>query len=153
MRKMSGEYRIPISVLVYCFRRETFGIEYLMLRRSPKYGGFWQGVTGAIEGNETTIDGARRELTEETQLSPARLFEVEFNYTFPVEEEWKPWYAPGVAFIEEYVFLAEITDGSEPILSFEHDQYEWMPYATAVARLRWANNQRALGFCDRFLSS
>jgi dATP pyrophosphohydrolase len=124
-----------------------------MLRRTPPYGGFWQGVTGAIEANETPFDGARRELTEETHLPPASLFQVEFEYTFPLEEEWKRWYAPGVESVKEFVFLAEISDGSEPILSFEHDLYEWMPYAHAMGRLKWPNNQRALEFCNRLLNS
>ena len=153
MRQTTSAYRVPVSVLVYCFRRDTNGIDYLMMRRSPKYGGFWQGITGAIDENETPLGGARRELKEETQLSPAHLFQVEFNYSFPMEEEWKPWYAPGVESIEECVFLAEISDGSEPILSFEHDLYEWMPYAPAMARLKWPNNQRALEFCNRLLNS
>jgi dATP pyrophosphohydrolase len=146
-------YRIPISVLVYCFRRDTDGIGYLILRRTPRYGGFWQGVTGAVEGNETPLDGARRELTEETQLSPASLIQVEFSYTFLLEDEWKPAYAPGVESVTEFVFLAEISDGSEPILSFEHDLYEWMPYAPAMRRLKWPNNQRALEFCNCLLTS
>jgi dihydroneopterin triphosphate diphosphatase len=124
-----------------------------MLRRTPKYGGFWQGVTGAIEGNETPFDGARRELMEETQLSPASLFQVDFNYTFPLEEEWKRWYAPGVESVKEFVFLAEISAGSEPTLSFEHDLCEWLPYTPAIARLKWPNNQRALEFCHRHLNS
>jgi len=140
-------------VLVYCFHRNADGIVYLILRRTPRYGGFWQGVTGAVEGNEIPLEGARRELKEETGLSPARLFQVEFDYTFPLEEEWKWAYAPGVEFVKEYVFLAEISDGSEPILSFEHDRYEWMPYTPAMARLKWPNNQRALEFCNSLLTS
>jgi 8-oxo-dGTP pyrophosphatase MutT (NUDIX family) len=124
-----------------------------MLRRTPKYGGFWQGVTGAPEGDETLLEGAARELREETQLSPTHLFPVEFSYTFPVQEEWKACYAPGTEIIEEFAFLAEIADGSEPTLSFEHDQYEWMPYEPAMARLNWPNNQQALRFCNRLLNS
>jgi dATP pyrophosphohydrolase len=125
----------------------------LILRRTAKYGGFWQGVTGAVEDSEGPLEGARRELKEEAQLMPARLFKVEFDYTFPLEEEWKWAYAPDVETVKEFVFLAEISVGSEPKLSFEHDQYAWMPYAPAMARLKWPNNRRALEFCNSLLTS
>ena len=85
--------------------------------------------------------------------SPASLIQVEFSYTFLLEDEWKPAYAPGVESVTEFAFLAEISDGSEPILSFEHDLYEWMPYAPAMRRLKWPNNQRALEFCNCLLTS
>ena len=104
-------------------------------------------------GNETLLDGARCELVEETRLSPARLFQVEFECTFALEEEWKWAYAPGIEFVKEFVFLAEIVDRSEPNLSFEHDLYEWMPFTPAMARLKWPNNKRAIEFCNRLLTS
>ena len=46
-------FREPIQVLVYCFRRTTDRHEYLMLKTNPKRGNFWQGVTGAIEKDES----------------------------------------------------------------------------------------------------
>lgn len=53
-------YRLPTSVLVYCYRRTAGDVEYLLLRRTAKYGGFWQGVTGAIEEGETLEQAAAR---------------------------------------------------------------------------------------------
>jgi 8-oxo-dGTP pyrophosphatase MutT (NUDIX family) len=149
----SKQYRIPSQVLVYCFRRKAGGIEYLMLRRTAEYGGFWQGVTGAPEGEESLLEGAARELREETRLSPNELFLVDFSYSFPVEDRWKWVYHPDVKQIDEYVFLAEIAAAADPVLSFEHDSYQWAKFDLAMALLKWPNNREALEFCDRLLKA
>ena len=84
-----NEFRLPIQVLVYCYRRSSerlHDIEYLMLRRVPKLGAFWQGVTGAPEEGESLLDAAARELREETQLISSNLRPVEFSYSFAVED-------------------------------------------------------------------
>jgi dATP pyrophosphohydrolase len=122
-----------------------------MLRRTAKYGGFWQGVTGAPEGNETLLEGAAREVREETQLSPLDLYKVDFSYAFRVEDEWKWAYHPDVKHLNEYVFLAEVAVDAEPLLSFEHDAYEWTGFDRAMNLLKWPNNRRALEFCDTLL--
>jgi dATP pyrophosphohydrolase len=148
---MDKSYRRPTQVLVYCFREGLIDTEYLMLRRTPKYGGFWQGVTGAPETDESHLDGARRELFEETRLLPKDLQQVDFNYSFPVDDDWKWAYDPQVTTIDEYVFLAEIASEVNPVLSFEHDAYEWAEYDRAITLLKWPNNIAALRFCDQLL--
>jgi hypothetical protein len=50
------------------------------------------------------------------------------------------------------VFLAEITDGAEPKLSFEHDAFEWATFDRALGMLKWPNNQEALAVCHRLAS-
>jgi 8-oxo-dGTP pyrophosphatase MutT (NUDIX family) len=148
---MDKPFRVPIQVLVYCYRRRAHSIEYLMLRRTPKYGGFWQGVTGAPEGEETLLEGAARELHEETRLSPMSLVPVDFHYSFSVDNEWKWAYHPDVSIIDEHVFLAEIGNETNPVLSFEHDAYEWTDFDRAMGLLKWPNNREALEFCDRLM--
>jgi 8-oxo-dGTP pyrophosphatase MutT (NUDIX family) len=136
---------------VYCYRRSADRIEYLMLRRTAKYGAFWQGVTGAPEGDESLLEGASRELMEETQLSPETIHQVDFSYSFPVQDDWKWAYHPGVTKIDEFVFLAEMLCGVEPILSFEHDRFEWAHFEQAMTLLKWPNNRDALQFCHQLL--
>jgi len=89
-----------------------------------------------------------RELHEETQLTPVYLQQVDFGYSFPVEEEWKWAYHPSVERIEEFVFVAEVALGAEPLLSFEHDAYEWTNFEQALTLLKWPNNRAALEFCN-----
>jgi 8-oxo-dGTP pyrophosphatase MutT (NUDIX family) len=147
----STKYRLPTQVLVYCYRQNAGHVEYLMLRRTAKYGGFWQGVTGAPEGMESLLQAAGRELLEETRLFPRDIQQVAFSYSFPVDRDWKWAYHPDVTSIEEYVFLAEIADDADPVLSFEHDSYEWASFERAMGLLKWHNNRKALEFCDRLL--
>ena len=147
------EFRLPTQVLVYCYRQNVGTSNYLLLRRTPKFGAFWQGVTGAPEGKESLVDAANRELHEETQLFPKQLYQVDFGYSFSVEEEWKWAYHPDVTHIDEFVFLAEIAASSEPVLSFEHDLYQWAGFDQAIELLKWPNNRRALEYCDQLLRS
>ncbi len=123
-----------------------------MLRRTANYGGFWQGVTGAPEGDESLIEGAMRELVEETGFSPIDLYSVDFCYSFEVEDAWKWAYNPDVTHIDEYVYLAEIASDADPVLSFEHDSYEWADFDRAIELLKWPNNRKALEFCSRLLN-
>ena len=148
---MQKPYRLANQVLVYCFRLNACGVEYLMLKRTPEYGGFWQGVTGAPENEESLLEGAARELNEETRLSPKELFAVDFNYAFPVEDEWKLAYHTDTLTIREHVFLAKIIGDGDPVLSFEHEAYEWSGFDRAMGLLKWPNNRQALEFCHQLL--
>ena len=43
------------AVLVYLAKRTDGGWEYLLLRRVARLGGFWQGVTGGVDGSESPL--------------------------------------------------------------------------------------------------
>ena len=58
--------RLPRDVSVQLFRPTPRGFRYLMLRRPPARGGFWQSVTGAPLPGESDSDAAIREVREET---------------------------------------------------------------------------------------
>jgi dihydroneopterin triphosphate diphosphatase len=148
---MSRQYRVPIQVLVYCYRLNNSCIEFLLLKRTARYGGFWQGVTGAPEGDESLLNAALRELREETMFSPVNIRQVDFRYTFPVSDEWRAAYHPDIQHIDEFVFLAEIAASREPVLSFEHKEYLWTSFDEAVSLLKYEDNRRALEFCDHLL--
>jgi 8-oxo-dGTP pyrophosphatase MutT (NUDIX family) len=74
--------RVPRQVLVYLFRRRRDGsVEFLLLKRTEQHGGFWQGVSGAPEWEETEAEGAIREVSEETGFSIASsLKSIGFRY-------------------------------------------------------------------------
>jgi len=64
----------PDLVGCWIFRTSTDrGIEILLIRRAPDriYPGIWQCVTGGLEGDEKVVDGALRELEEETGITAA----------------------------------------------------------------------------------
>jgi dATP pyrophosphohydrolase len=144
-------FRVPRQVLVYLYRRdEGDEREFLLLRRTPRGGGFWQGVSGAPEGSESDREAAVREVREETGFGvEAGLVPVDFRYELRARddnrEEWLRTYGPGVDAVPEEVFLAEVPPGAEPVLAVkEHDAYRWCALDEALALLKWAANRDAL---------
>jgi 8-oxo-dGTP pyrophosphatase MutT (NUDIX family) len=151
MRESEKEYRNPIQTLVYCYRTHAEQIEYLMLRRIARLGGFWQGITGAPVGDEPLSTAALRELREETQIQPLEFRQVDFRYSFPVDDEWRWAYHPDVRIVDEYVFVARIARDAEPVLSFEHEEYRWTAFENAMQLLKYENNRHALAYCNQLV--
>ena len=81
--------RLPIQVCVFLARAQSDDWKYLLLRRVPRLGAFWQGVTGAPEVGESLIQGAEREVLEETGFSPVKLDPIDRSYRYPVRDEWR----------------------------------------------------------------
>jgi dihydroneopterin triphosphate diphosphatase len=142
--------RRPVQVLVYLARKTDNGWEFLLMRRVPGRGGFWQGVSGGAEEGEGLLEAAKREISEETGFDLKTIEAIGYSYTFPVDDEWKHVYAPEVSYIEEHVFVA-LVDGGEPKLSDEHNAWRWVSFETGSDLLKWPENKEALRRCCDFL--
>ena len=107
-------------VEVYLFRRRARKVEFLTLRRAANrtLPHAWQPVTGKIEGNETALDGARREVLEETGLEPLRWWALE-----TVTVYFDP---AGDAVRLLPLFAAQIGARDRPRLSAEHDDHRFL---------------------------
>ena len=144
--------RIPIQVLVYPVRRTDREWEFLMLKRIKSRGGFWQGVTGAPENGETLIEGASRELFEETGFRSVTLKQTEISYTIPMEDRWLDIYPEGTKEIPEYLFIAKIHQTGPPTIDpIEHDDWKWCSYEEAMKLLSWEDNKNALKYVQKLL--
>ncbi len=91
---------------------------------------------GHIEAGETPAAAARRELSEETGLMPARLYNlsrVESFYQHRIDE---------VALVP--VFVALVEPGAEPRIGSEHDALEWLGADGARTRFSWPRERRAV---------
>ena len=146
------KFRLPIQVCVFLYREQEDGRDYLLLHRVTELGAFWQGVTGALEQGESLLQGAAREILEETGFTPAGICSLDFTYRFPVIDEWREAYGPDPEEIVEHVFLAEV-DGGDPTLSWEHDAWGWHAPEEAARMLKWPNNVEALWRCEEFLTA
>jgi dATP pyrophosphohydrolase len=150
-----SKMRQPFQVSVYPVRVVDKACEYLLLRRVPKpklgLDRFWQGITGGIEEGEGIVEAAMRELDEETKLVPAALEQVDYSYSFPVDDRWRHMYAAGVEEILEYVFVAFIDGYREPSISQEHDKWRWCKLKRALGMLKYPGNVEALKRCDRLV--
>jgi lipoyl(octanoyl) transferase len=128
------------QVQVFPFRRRGDRREYLLLRRVPEAGGFWQPVTGGVEAGETAQAAAVREIAEETGLSGS-LIATGLGSGF----RWA-----GIQW-QETVFAWEVS-GGEPGIGPEHDDFVWCGLGEAWWRLYWPLNRSHLAAVDRLLA-
>ena len=124
----------PDLVDVWIFRVVEGSAQILLLRRSAGrvLPGLWQGVSGRLETGERVVEGALRELREETGFRRPiveALFDLDFVNQFH--------YAPVDAVLTAAVFSVRVGPGAEPILSHEHDAAEWLPLEAAFAKVVW----------------
>jgi len=132
--------RASIQTLVY---RSEPRLELLLLHRVPERGGFWQPVTGMIEPGETPADCARRELREETGLTPLAWHDLDYVHSFLVEPGLRPDSPRRPSFLREHSFAARVGEGEPRIDPREHDAWRWVGLEEALAMLRWSGNRRA----------
>lgn len=145
--------RIPIQVLVYPVRSLKKGWEYLMLKRVESRGGFWQGVTGAPENNETITEGANRELIEETGYISFTLIKTDISYIIPMEVRWENIYPKGTKEIPEYLFIAIIHQSIPPKIDpNEHTEWKWCTFEEAMQLLKWDDNKSALKCVKKYIN-
>ena len=65
--------RAPFQVLVFPYRKNLQNqFEFALLLRADE--GFWQGIAGGGEDDETPLEAARRETFEETGIKPTSTF-------------------------------------------------------------------------------
>lgn len=139
-------YKQPRSVQVVLFADTPQSREFLLLRRLPSHGGFWQSVTGSLEANETHLEAAVREVYEETgyRTHQSELIKLGLVNLFEIAPQWRIKYAPGVIYNEEVCFALKVEKLDVVIDSLEHDAFAWVDYEKAMQMLYWESNRRSL---------
>jgi lipoyl(octanoyl) transferase len=140
------------SVQVLVWRRRAGEIEYLLLKRTPHDGGFWQPVTGMLEDDEGPREAAVREVTEEVgirgeviDLGHARDFRISRRYVGGTDPH--PWIN------REHAFALEAGDEEVRLSPEEHEAHAWVTPAKARALFVWSGNRSALDVHARRLAS
>ena len=126
------------QIEVYLFRRRGPRVEFLTLRRAlgRSLPHAWQPVTGKLRRGERALEGARREVLEETGLKPSRWWALE-----TVTVYFEP--AQGVIRMLP-LFAAQIGARDRPRLSAEHDDHAFLTARAAARRYRWRSQVLAL---------
>ncbi len=139
-------YKQPRSVQVVIFGDGRHERLYLLLKRIESDGGFWQPVTGSIEGEETHRQAALREVLEETGIRAhdEELIELGVVNTFEIAPQWRDRYAPGVTHNEEVCFALEVSECEVRVDSMEHESYIWVGLEQAMEMVFWESNKGAL---------
>ena len=130
---------VRVSLIdLYVLRGAGPDLRCLVLRRArgTRCTGAWEVVHGHIEPGETPVEAARREMLEETGLTPTRLFNVSRVEVFYQHRSNEVALVP--------VFAAFVAAGSEAALGNEHDRAEWLTPEDARARVAWPREARAI---------
>lgn len=127
------------------FRKNKNNIEFLLLKRILKKGGFWQPVTGSVEEGENEKEAVIREVKEEIDVK--KIIRItEKVYHFKIEGDGA----------DEDVFGVEISPDSnislEKNIYLEHDEYEWCEFEKALKMLKWPGNKEGLRRLNKILT-
>lgn len=132
MRVLSG------SISTYVFSVRVGKPVFLLLFRAPHllHANTWQAVHGMIEPEEKAHDAARREMIEETGLTPERFFRTDYVETFYSEHTDAVHLVPA--------FAAFVTGAPAATVSEEHTAYAWCDREEAGARLVFPSQREAI---------
>lgn len=125
-----------VDVFVYRFVEDV--PQFLVMQRAvdKRLGGTWQAVHGHVEPGESAFDTARRELFEETRLTPTVWHQLERVNTFYVAGTDTIELCPG--------FAAKVAQDATVQLNDEHDAFEWLRFDDAIARYHWPGQREAI---------
>lgn len=131
--------KVPVSALVLI---HTMDLQVLIMERADK-AGFWQSVTGSIEGDETPYQAAIREVEEETGLDALAYDFKDWHAsnTYEIYPHWRHRYAKDVTENVEHLFGLTLPSLMEVKLTpDEHIRYEWVDWRVAAQRVfSWTN--------------
>ena len=120
----------------------TADLQVLMMERADKTG-FWQSVTGSVEGDESPLQAAIREVHEETGLDATQynLQDWQTSNVYEIYPHWRHRYALGVVENREHLFGLELPSALPIKLEpNEHVRYEWVDWREAAKRVfSWTN--------------
>jgi dATP pyrophosphohydrolase len=133
-------------VEAHIFRIVDNDIEFLLLKRSSKeiYPDLWQMVTGSLKEQEKAYETALREIKEETNLTPRKLWVVPNINSFYLPEDDSVHFVP--------VFVAEVSAEQEVKISSEHVEYKWADKKEACSLLAWDGQRKSVGIIHRYFS-
>jgi 8-oxo-dGTP pyrophosphatase MutT (NUDIX family) len=119
----------------YLFVREPFSL--LLLRRPPARGQIWVPVSGKVDPTDSDWESAlRREVREETGFAGWRSWiPLDWHVIFegPDGRRWR-LHAYGI----------ELDARRDPVLSSEHEAFEWVDVPEALHRLHYEDNREAV---------
>lgn len=137
--------KIQLECIV--FRRINGLIEYLLMKRIPGKGGFWQPPCGGLEdGDESNLAAAFRELKEEANIHRNDIIKVlEDVHEFSIDKHYLT--REPIKPIKELVFGFEIKSESnistKNNITPEHEEVRWVQFEDALKLLKWQNNKDA----------
>ena len=147
--------RRPYSVHVFLTRSIGSERQYLIFQRSPRIDlglpAFFQGISGALEDEESFEDAAIREVFEETELRINSPVYSGFSHRYPITDEWRKHYGAEPKEVEERVFTVDISGSADPVISAEHTSWRWLQLTDALALQTYSGNAEWILHVDKLL--
>jgi 8-oxo-dGTP pyrophosphatase MutT (NUDIX family) len=143
---MSAVVETSAGVVVYRDGAADEGREYLLLQSTR---GTWEFPKGKLEGDETPLAAALRELREESGLAGVAVaagFARQIGYHFRGRGQGGRLVHKTVHFV-----LARAGANDRVVLSREHQRFAFLPFAAAVRRLSHAGTRAVLRDAAAFL--
>lgn len=138
--------KIRVRVIdCWVFQRSGGSLRFLIMKRSSgrMYDGIWHCVHGKIREGEPAWQAARRELKEETGLIPVSMWTADTMSSFYEADSDRVNLVP--------VFAVEVEEGSCPVLSEEHSEYQWLDSDRASDMTAWKNHAEAIRTIDKMM--
>jgi len=140
---------LPFKIEAMLYSKNSDGtVEYLLIKRTPEDGGYWQPVTGTLDNGEKLHDCLFREIDEETGVNKDQIKALSpILYKF----DWKNKKDETVL---EFVYAVEISRNQQIKLNpVEHDNLKWCDYDLAMETLYTDNNKKALKVINEYLTT
>jgi dATP pyrophosphohydrolase len=131
-------------VEVHIFREIENGIEFLLLKRAEDqiYPAVWQMVSGKTKENEKAFETSLRELKEETNLTPLKM------WIAPKVNSFYSSQSDSICLIP--VFAVQVKKDSKVIISNEHSEYKWVTSDEAKRFLAWHGQRKAVDLIEEY---
>jgi len=128
----------------HIFRESESGIEFLLLKRAKDqiYPAVWQMVSGKIKENEKAFETSLRELREETNLTPLKM------WIAPKVNSFYSSQSDSICLIP--VFAVQVKKDSKVIISDEHSEYKWVTSDEAKRLLAWDGQRKAVELIEEY---
>lgn len=124
------------QVEVFLFKKENGKTIFLVLKRNPQKGGFWQPITGNVKPQETFEQAALREMEEETGIKKYLKF-IDTGYSFNFFDDNRNQH--------EKVFGIRVAQATKVNLSSEHTEFQWLSKEDALhSYLSYSGNKEGL---------
>lgn len=137
---------LPLKMQGVLYARTDKGIEYLLIKRTPEEGGYWQPVTGTVHDGEKLRDCLLREIQEETGITE---YEDVSDCIYRFD-----WQRSSGERLLEFVHAVRIPRDSTVTLSpSEHDDYQWCSFELAMETLGKDNNKKSLTIINNKLTN
>lgn len=135
-KKAMSEIKTNNQVEVIIFKKENDITLFLVLKRNPQKGGFWQPITGNVRPHESFEQAALREMEEETGIKEYLEF-IDTGYSFDFFDDNRNQH--------ERVFGICVSRTAEVVLSSEHIEFQWVNKEDALNRyLKYPGNKDGL---------